>query len=166
MPTSTYDLIASNVLGSATANITFTSIPDTYRDLVLVMSITSAVSDFYPGLRFNSDTGNNYNYCEARGNGTSASSFNGSSETFGTIYGAFASTTTGADYVVHILDYATTNKHKMFLARSNRSNQLVAMNSGRWANTNSAISSITIGSFGNGNTAAAGSTFYLYGIVS
>jgi hypothetical protein len=166
MPTTTYDLLASNVLGSATATVTFSSIVETYRDLVLVMNITGGNGDVYAGLRFNSDTTQNYNYTEARGDGTSTAAYQGSSETIATLYGAYASISNPASYVVNIMDYSATDKHKTFLVRSNRANQMTAMLAGHWFNANSRISSITIGSFGNGNTMAAGSSFYLYGIVS
>ena len=60
MPTSTYDLIASNVLTSSASNIEFTSIPSTYRDLVIVMTVTADSASF-GRMRFNNNSGSNYN---------------------------------------------------------------------------------------------------------
>jgi hypothetical protein len=50
MPTPTYDLIESTALGSSASSITFSSIPSTYRDLVLVIDVIgtdSSVNTLY-----------------------------------------------------------------------------------------------------------------------
>jgi hypothetical protein len=59
----TYTLIASNVLSSNAASVTFSAIPSTYTDLELRITArtSSAVSDEEAlTMQFNSDTGNNY----------------------------------------------------------------------------------------------------------
>ena len=68
----TYEPIASTTLGTAAADITFSSIPGTYTDLVLVLygGFATAASDLYT--QFNSDTGTNYSNSDLRGNGTAA----------------------------------------------------------------------------------------------
>jgi hypothetical protein len=62
----TYEPIATTTLGSATATITFNSIPGTYTDLRLVIVGTS--SGGYGYLRFNSDSGTNYSLTDLEGN--------------------------------------------------------------------------------------------------
>ena len=74
MPTATYDLISNTTLSSAQASVTISSISGSYRDLVLVVEGVASSGDFYPRLRFNSDTGNNYNFVNAGGDGVSTSS--------------------------------------------------------------------------------------------
>ena len=67
MPTPTYDLLASSVLGSNTATVSFSSIPSTYQDLVLVVN-ASATALAFGRVRVNDDfstyryvIGSNYN---------------------------------------------------------------------------------------------------------
>jgi hypothetical protein len=78
MPT-TYDKIATTTLSSAGV-ITFTSIPATYTDLVLVLSAT-ATSFASVKVRFNSDSATNYSFTNIGGNGSAAESSRGSSST-------------------------------------------------------------------------------------
>ena len=160
MPTPTYDLIASNVLTSSAASVTFSSIPATYRDLVLVADALSTSSTALE-IEFNSDSGNNYYIVQMHGDGSSAAS---GTETWSAFYPYAGVTNTNRMLaVVQIMDYSATDKHKSILARSNRADQRVAANAGRWANTN-AITSIKLTA--SGHSLASGTTFYLYGIVS
>ena len=163
MPTPTYDLIASNVLGSNADNVTFSSIPSTYRDLVLVITARVTTGNNSGWLRFNSDTGSNYNRIAMQGNGTTAATSNAAAQNNLYISNTDAwSATTRAMATIQIFDYATTNKHKSGLIRADRSDGAVSAMAFRWAST-SAITSILIDTDG---TYASGSTFYLYGIVS
>jgi hypothetical protein len=169
MPTPTYDLIESTALGSSASSITFSSIPSTYRDLVLVIDVIgtdSSVNTLYA--RFNSDSGSNYNSVSLYGtSGDIAGSNAGSNQTEMNISdrsNAGFSNTRRALYIVNFLDYSVTNKHKQMLQRANSTSagETVAQTH-RWAST-SAISSMVltpyVGSFGSG------SVFSLYGIVS
>lgn len=163
--TATYDLIYSNVLDTNQTSITISSLGSSYRDLVLVIDGQGGNGDFYPRLRFNSDTGNNYSWVNGQGNGTNAESFNGSPENGQQIAnGVFFSTTSRTMIICNIMDYSATDKSKTILSRANRANQATEMVAGRW-NNNSAITSIQLYS-GNGNSIAAATTIYLYGIVS
>ena len=72
--TATYEKIATNTLSSAAISLTFSSIPATYTDLVLITSSQHAASDASSRLylNFNSDTATNYSYTQIRGSGTAA----------------------------------------------------------------------------------------------
>lgn len=165
MPTTTYDLIASNVLSVATASITFSSISASYRDLVLVIDGEGGNGDFFPRLQFNSDTASNYSWLNAQGNGTTTASFFSNSETGQQIgNGVYFSISNRTQVTAQIFDYSMTNKHKTILSRANRANLGTEMLAGRWAST-SAINTIRLYS-SNGNTLAAGTSIYLYAIVS
>jgi hypothetical protein len=62
MPTSTYTALANLTLGTAASSITFSNIPATYRDLILITSArssTTATGVDAIFLRYNSDTGSN-----------------------------------------------------------------------------------------------------------
>ena len=78
-----YVLLETIELTQSAASVTFDNIPQTgYTDLKIVISGRSnRPTEIRDELlvRFNGDTGNNYNYKTLLGNGSSASSLNGSS---------------------------------------------------------------------------------------
>lgn len=159
MATPTYDLLDSVTLSSSAASVTFSSITQDYRDLIVISQPThdSTGSNFYA--RFNGDSGSNYSYVYMRGNGSTASSSNGSSQTemsFGRADG-------GAVNINQIMDYSATDKHKTVLERRNDPDDAVWAFAHRWAST-SAITSIALTPY-SGNF-DSGSTFYLYGVAS
>lgn len=158
--TATYDLIASNVLGSTTTTVTFSSIPATYRDLILVAEVLGSGGNAGTRIQFNGDTGSNYPQVEMSGNGTTASS---GAPTLAYINGQTGTTTARGLTILQVMDYSATDKHKTSLSRYGRADSATAAGASRWANT-AAINQITI--FAPVNTYAIGSTFYLYGIVS
>ena len=66
--TSTYEKIASTTLGSAAADITFSTISGTYTDLVLVLgSLTTASASQRIRMQLNSDTGTTYSNTDLYG---------------------------------------------------------------------------------------------------
>ena len=157
MPTDTYIPIASTTLSSASASVTFSSIPQDYRDLVLVVSGGSSgggpVSiEIYPN---NEST-----------NGSSvqidATSATVGSSTLSRIF--FTLDSSDALSVAQIMEYSTTDRYKNFLFRDNNpvSSNIRAIGA-RWA-SNSAITSLVINDFVGGQTFDSGTTFALYGI--
>lgn len=162
MPTPTYDLIASNVLGSSAASIEFASISGSYRDLVIIVTATNS-SLAQLRVRPNGQT-TNLSSVTAEGNAISSASV-----TYTNIGEMSTLNNLGSDIstqIIHFFDYATTDKHKNVLIRTNRAgaaNGGIGMIAGRWAST-SAITSIVLAP--DGGTFNTGSTFYLYGIVS
>lgn len=164
----TYEPIATQTLGSATATVTFSSIPGTYTDLVLVVNLQSSYNlDSGNGarLRFNGDAGNNYSNTNLRGNGSTASSYRASNIDYIQIGllpssgGGTAAGTLGVG-IANIQNYTNTTTFKTVLGRTNSTSSVVEASAGLWRST-SAITSITY--FGDGNI-LAGSTFTLYGI--
>lgn len=161
--TATYSLIDSTTLGSAQSSVTFSSIPGTFTDLVLVMNYFSSASE-WPMIQFNSDTANNYSFTEMHGNGTSAASLRQSGVAGIWIgYGAYspAGTTNPGTIIVNFLDYSNTTTYKTTVSRSNASNGVEAT-VGLWRNT-AAINTIVV-KHQTATTYASGSTFKLYGI--
>lgn len=67
---STYEPIATTTLGSSTSSVTFSSIPSTYTDLVVVFVGTVNGDTVY--MTFNSDTGTNYSRTYIDGDGATA----------------------------------------------------------------------------------------------
>ena len=159
MATPTYTLLDSVTLGSSAASVTFSSISQDYRDLVLVIEAKSTYGSCLFDLRFNGDSGDNYYYVQAFGTGSTTESYSGNIDRI--ICSSASGTTTSAGFnVTSIMDYSATDKHKTTLSRGNNAASRTEMMAGRWANT-SAITSMNISAV---NEYAAGSTFYLYGI--
>lgn len=158
--TGTYTLINSTTLSSNQSSITFSSIPSTFTDLILVtngkMSAGSALNN---KMTFNSDTATNYSRTYVYGDGSSAFSGRDSSQdNLGFIYW---SSTNPSTTIIQIMDYSNTTTYKTALARTSESG-VAAAYVGLWRST-SAITSITI-TRGSTNDFASGSTFKLYGI--
>ena len=168
MPSATYTALQTTTLSSATTTVTFSNLPTTgFRDLVLVIS-ARATQENNRGfaVRYNGDSGANYNYVWgfAFPNSTT-SGFENSVTSLPFVVTPGSNTTDYATIVINILDYAATDKHKTGLARTDfiGADARLFMTAGRWANTN-AITSIAIGL--SANTFASGSTFSLYGIAA
>jgi len=160
MPTQTYIPLASLTLSSSAASVTFSSISQAYRDLVLVMSIKASAAGASTTTVLNSDTGANYNYVNMSGNGSTATSASSSASTLAGI----GIVETDFTQITHnIMDYSATDKHKTVLTRGDRASASTLAVANRWANT-AAVTTITYSV--TGTTIAAGSTFCLYGIAS
>jgi hypothetical protein len=164
MPTATYDLLSSTVLGSATSTVTFSSISGSYRDLVIVFTggVTARTGQF---LEFNGDTTNaNYANVYAYGSGAGGGASTFSAAAADRQIAEVIENSAANNAIIQILDYSATNKHKTSLIRVNNSTvNGTEMRVHRWANT-AAITSVSL--VASGTTWLSGSTFYLYGIVS
>lgn len=164
MPTTTYDLIDSRTLSTNAGTIIFDSLPSTYQDLVLVVEGLGSGGEVLADLRFNGDSGSNYSFRRMRGSSTTASSNTGNTKTvIGTELG-FANGSERGSQTMYIMDYSASDRQKTVLITENsRGVYGVAVAAARWTGT-AAITSITVRS--TTNTFAAGTNFYLYGIVS
>jgi hypothetical protein len=164
MPTPTYKPLATITLASSASTITFSSIPATYRDLILVTSATISAAATSSGgfIRFNGDTGSNY----TRVMMFAESSISSNQATQTNLDMWAESQNSPAIVRFDILDYSATDKHKTALSRADRGGVRTVASANRWANT-AAITSITITSPDSGSKSyIAGSTFNLYGIAS
>jgi alpha-galactosidase len=156
--------LANLTLSSDQQYVTFSSIPTgTYRDLYIVINsyIANATNT---RMRFNSDSGTNYFYVQANGNGSSAASSQQNTSAIFLNIGQYT-WSNPSTFTINLMDAFATDKHKSSLVRWSSADGHVEMLAGRWANT-SAITSIQLDS-GSGNSGymwTAGSTFALYGI--
>ena len=164
---STYTPIASQTLGSATASVTFSSIPQGYTDLILVSSpVSTTGSNTFMGLQYNGDTGSNYSVATLAGNGSSAVStmFNG--QTYIRYnYVTDPNSTSFTSLIMHVNNYSNSTTHKTTLSQLTRaSGGAVGIDAsiGLWRST-SAINRLTF-IIESSNSFASGSTFTLYGI--
>jgi hypothetical protein len=152
--------LASITLQEASASVTFSGIPQNYRDLILVIN-GSRSSDSGDGglLRFNGDSGSNYSYVFMLGNGSST---NSGSASYTGIIGPALFTGQGMA-IAQIMDYSATDKHKTVVVRRDTSSVQALASAERWANT-AAISSIVYQpSTGTHNI---GTTLNLYGRIA
>ena len=155
-----YKLIDSVTLGASAASVTFSSITQDYRDLVLVINATSSLAARRTMFaRFNSDTGTNYKSVRMVGFGSLIESATLNSSLFH--IGVVGASAGNASSVTSIMDYSATDKHKTLLNRKGDITDTVTAQAMRWANT-SAINTILL--WASSGDIAAGSTFYLYGI--
>jgi len=173
LPGGNFVKIAEQVLGADAASVTFSSIPQNFTHLKLVCygRITQAIQGNNILLRFNGDTGANYDYQILAAFAASA----GNSESFaqtGIVVGDFtaanASTSTQAALSESLIPvYAGTTFDKNIVSHNgvkygtSTTNMQAEVCVGFWRST-AAINSITL-YVGSGNI-KAGSVFSLYGI--
>ncbi len=160
--------LANITLQSASAQITFSGIPSSFRDLVIVMQ-GSPADTAYPvhALRFNGDTSNNYSYVGMTGSGSAASAGNNNSLSYaslGQAYGIGPATSSNFVTIAHVMDYSATDKRKTMLVRNNVAGTGVEAQTVRWASTSAITSIVVIPSSGAGF--AAGTTISLYGVIA
>jgi uncharacterized membrane protein len=159
----TYEAIATNTLGSAAASVTFSSIPATYTDLVVVVNASLTTGSANMNLNFNNDTSALYSATWVGGNGTSAlSSRNTGNTLMVTTYYGTLQTTIGT-FVLNVMNYANTTTNKTLLARMNNTIDGTSATVGLYRST-SAINRIDL--ITGSSTFTAGSTFTIYGIKS
>jgi hypothetical protein len=167
MAGSTYTPIATTTLASAVTSYTFTSIPATYTDLVLIFNGTTSATDAI-SLQFNSDTATNYSSTSMAFAATAGISQRQSTVANINISGlqqSMNSTGPGMS-IVNIMNYANTTMYKSVLAKytvwQTTTNGGGGYNTATWRST-TAITSIKCQT-SSGNNFAIGSTFTLYGI--
>ena len=169
--TNSYESIATVTVGSGgSSTISFSSIPSTFKHLQLRFLWQTASNDRNMAIQFNSDTGSNYTYHWLNGNGSTTGTAAGASQT--AIQTAYNYTASGfnASYflggVTDVLDYTSSAKNKTVRTLCGvdyNGGGRVALDSGMWMNSSTAINSISITVNGGGNFAQY-SQFALYGI--
>lgn len=150
--------LATVTLQAASSTVTFSGIPNTYRDLILISNISISAANNGVLVSANNDTTANYSEIFAWGNGSTTASGSGA------VTGFQLSFAGSSQYpaILQIIDYSATNKHKTALSRF-QSETYVMMAAYRWANT-AAIDSLRV-SVTTG-TINAGTTFSLYGRIA
>jgi len=160
----TYEPIATTTLGSAQASVTFSTISQSFTDLVVVMTGTIASGGAgAASFQFNGDTSStNYSNTRLYGDGTNAASTRNSNQP--RVVVAFFSDSLPSTNIVSIMNYANSTTYKTCVYRNNASDNRAQAGVGLWRST-SAINSITITNSASLNF-TVGTTFTLYGIAS
>lgn len=159
----TYEPIATTTLGSATTTFTFSSIPGTYTDLVIIIEGPgiSGGTSMDVDIRFNSDSSSVYSDTRLQNAGCDAN-HNGN-----LIRVAAPRSNNRWNTAINIFNYADTSYYKTLIVRSNinsTTDPVVEMYSGCWRNT-SAITSFTLFSGQNRNF-EVGTICTLFGIAA
>jgi len=157
--------LATKTLTATATSVTFSSISQAYRDLVLVCALKSNDNQFVY-VQLNGDSAN-YNQVWMQGNGTAASSssllnLGGGFNLPSNLPGAVG--INPAVSTINLFDYSATNKHKSGLIRTDNAGQVTVAQSIRWAST-AAITSVNF-CLTVGYSFAIGSTFTLYGVAA
>lgn len=161
----TYEPINTTTLTTTTTTVTFSSIPSTYTDLVVVCSIRTTGANYQPILRFNTDSGSNYSSTTVWGDGSSAGSNRHTNQN-----GIYANPGSGIGtagefmpWIINVMNYANTSVNKTTVARFNNAASVVNGGVGLWRN-NAAINSLSLVAEAGSNDFQSGSTFTIYGI--
>lgn len=160
---STYEPIATTTLGSAAADVTFSSISGSYTDLVLIVNGKNAATDQGLVVQVGNgsiDTGSNYSSTYILGDGSNPASGRQSNQTYGLAGRMDGNNSTS---IVHFMNYANTTTYKTFLGRGNDGTYVI-QHVALWRST-SAINTIKIFNLSSVNF-ASGCTFTLYGITA
>lgn len=173
----TYEPIQTTTLTTGTATVTFSSIPATYTDLIVVANVYgrfSSTSAAALRIRLNGDTSSNYSVTTLLGNGSTAYSGRLSSQTYLELGSIMAQNSTSSStfppIIFHIFNYTNTTRFKTILSRTNSedgtntTSRRTGTYVGLWRKAPEAINSIEIGT--DGTDYVAGSTFTLYGITA
>jgi hypothetical protein len=171
-----YESIQTVTVGAGgAADITFSSIPSTYKHLQIRgigRDARATYGNDNLNVRFNSDSGANYSWHKLQGNGSSASaggSSNTTQITANALAGNGAPSNTFSATIIDILDYANTNKYKTLRGLDGvdingtvaGEGGVIELFSGNWRNT-AAITSVTL--IAGSPNFSQYSSFALYGI--
>ena len=161
MATATYTPIATTTLGSAANTYTFSSIPNTYTDLILVSNAQRSGNSGQPiRYQLNSDTGNNYSQTNLYSYSTTGASDRTTNVNYIETYG-LPTSSNWATEIVQFNNYNNTSTYKTALVRGANAVQQTITTVGLWRST-AAISSITV--YVLTDNFSGGSQFTLYGI--
>jgi hypothetical protein len=169
-----YDLLATEILTSSQASVTFSSLGDyagTYQHLQIRMTarLTSGFTERTINMRLNGDTGNNYSYHALFAEGSSVASNAGTSQNkidVGSTPANNAAANSFAAFVIDILDPYETSKYTTIRNLSgNTTTPQIRLSSGLWMNTAS-LTSFSFQETFSSSSFAAGSRFSLYGLRS
>lgn len=152
--------LATVTLQAASSTVTFSGIPDIYRDLVLVIQTLGTASS-YDRVRINGETGSIYTRQRMLGNsGGATAQFN----TLSAIDLNDINTTSFSQATIHFLDANATDKHKPALVRTNQLGATETTAHAVRVATTARITEITV--LANSGSFAATSSFALFGRIA
>lgn len=166
MPAPTYFQIATNTVGAGgAASVTFSSIPQTYTDLVVKISARTNYAGVYDFGYLTINSTNTGTYRGLYGTGSAAGSENAASLRPFYFNGNTATASVFSSHDVYIPNYTSSNLKSVSVDNVTENNATSVVNS-LSALVNGSTSAVTQLSFSSGNSAnfMQYSTFTLYGI--
>lgn len=159
----TYNCIATTTLTGPATTVTFSSITNTYTDLVVIAYTQRASGNPSLTVRFNSDTGSNYSFANVLGSsGGGAASYQGNNFSLINLsYWTMAGSPNFSPSIINIMNYANTTTYKTVVAEGGEAGTGVQITTGTWRSA-SAITSIQFGL--EDQNFNSGSIFSIYGI--
>jgi len=164
---STYTPIISQTTSGSTATITFTSIPQNYTDLIVVINGNTNADDEVR-IRFNNDGGTNYSETGLYGNGSGGGqNTKYTSTNYVQLGGVYTSGSGRGTDVIHIMNYANTSTYKTVINRSSSGNY-TQMRANLWrGSTGSSFDAINrIDFYSASGTFSDATTFTIYGVAA
>jgi len=167
-------LIEAKTVGAGgVTSLSFTTIPQIYTDLKVVMSVRDSGASLERNIRmtFNNVAGTSYSQRLLYGNGSAAQSYSASSAAFINPFYATAANATAnifASNEIYIPNYTSSNFKSVSIdstIENNATTTSMGLSVGLFSNTG-AITSIKFEPDNPGDTYVQGSTFYLYGIAN
>ena len=165
-------VIARTVLGSDTASVDFTSIPATYETLMVTYLARGTGSNTWSRvwLRFNADSGSNYQYGSGGRVGASFTVVDAASGQAQMVVGLLPDASATAAYpaagTLTVAGYGRTVFNKVVscvdVSPASTANNAAVMTGGLWAST-AAVTQVTL--LASSGNFVAGSVFTLYGIA-
>ena len=162
--------LARWVSDGSTAGTTFTNIPNTYRDLMIVANgrTTRAVADDHMLIALNTNTSLNYSYTYMRTDGTSLVSARGIDGAFVTAFGCYsgslAPTGVMGSGTLHLFNYANSSAYKGVLTKGSAdlgSSGYMTLSHNLFKGNTDSINNLYCITY---NNLVAGSSITLYGI--
>lgn len=168
MPAARYFIASTTVGAGGASSIDFSSIPSTYTDLVLKLSLRNALADVWDNadIAFNGST-TTYTNLQLRGNGSTVTSAKSTTQPAINYWHVVSNTATASTFgnaEIYIPNYTgSANKSVSVdsVTEQNATSSAATLTAGLWANS-AAITSIKI--TGNGSNFVQYSTATLYGI--
>lgn len=165
---STYTPIATTTLSSTSSTVTFSSIPQTYTDLIVVAnSKFTQTSARFISMQYNGDTGSNYRSVYYFGAASSTGTASSIADTSARIGNGSSNNAFGV-CVANIFDYTNTTTYKTSIGRAGTNDYAIcymATWKGSTGSATQAINSVTVTCDTTATNAfASGSMFSLYGI--
>lgn len=168
-----FESIATTTLSTATASVTFSNIPQTYKHLQIRIlgRTTRAATEATISIQLNSDTGSTWSTHQLSGDGSTTSNSGGGSRAYDYTgvclgVGTSASANIFGVGITDILDYANTNKYKTIRTLTGKDlngSGSVGLYSANWQNT-AAITTILF-TDSSSNNLATNTSIALYGIA-
>lgn len=156
-----YDLIATTTL-SSTGNFSFTSIPQTYKELLLIGAVRGNAGVQNCTVNVNGNSSSIYRSLIQYGQGSTAAMATNAAA--GTIYCQLVNNDNYAPFTLRFLNYTSTALTKVIMGWGGATNSGATQTRWEWnsAETNSAITSIGVGV--NGGSFVSGSQLTIYGL--